>query len=302
MNSIRNYFALPLIAAMGLTLAACGGGDDAPGSLTLAVTDAPVASAEEVVVTYTGGVIHGGGDKDIEFKVNPPRRLNMLELSDGKSVVILDKLKLPAGHYQWIRLDTDLGPDAAWITIDGQRHPLSCNSCEKNGLKLHRSFNVDPGGHVAFTVDWELNKAISKPESRDAYTLRPTVRIVATQTVGAIAGQVAGSTIADLGGIASPESTGCAVYVYKGDVIPDDVFVTDTGASSGHTNPVSVARVRYRDDIFKYRAAFLEPGEYTVSLTCDAVTDNPELNDDDIMFTGSSMVTVEAGKTTIKDF
>ncbi|MCG6867323.1 MAG: DUF4382 domain-containing protein [Gammaproteobacteria bacterium] len=292
---------LSLPMALGLTLAGCGG-DDAPGSLSLAVTDAPVASADEVVFTYTGGHIHGGEGEDISFKIDPPRQLNMLELSDGQSVVILDKLELPAGHYQWIRLETDLAPEAAWITIDGQRHPLSCPSCDKNGLKLHRAFDVDPGGHVAFTVDWELNKAISKPVSKEAYTLRPTARIVDTQTVGAIAGQIDGSTISGLGGIASTENTGCAVYVYEGDVIPDDVFIPDSGESSGHTNPESVARVRYRDDLFRYRAAFLEPGEYTASLTCNAATDDPVLNQDDILFTGTSVVAVEAAKVTKKDF
>lgn len=281
------YLALPLFAALGLTLAGCGG-DEAPGSLSVAVTDAPVASAEAVVITYTGGLVHGSGGEDVSFTIDPHRQLNMLELSVGQSVVIFDEFKLPAGHYQWIRLETDLSTDGSWIAIDGHRHPLSCNSCDKNGLKLHRSFNVDPGGHVAFTVDWELNKAISKPVSKGAYSPRPTARIVDTQTAAAIAGQIDGSTIASLGGIASPDNTGCAFYVHEGEAIPDDVFITDS-ESSVHTNPESVARVCYRDDAFRYRAAFLEPGEYTVSLTCDAITDDPELNQDDVLFTGTPL-------------
>ncbi|MEA3411099.1 MAG: DUF4382 domain-containing protein [Pseudomonadota bacterium] len=302
MNRYQMNYLMALPIAVGLTLAGCGG-DDAPGSLSLAVTDAPVANADEVVITYTGGLVHGDSGEDITFTIDPPRQLDMLELSDGQSVVILDKLALPAGHYQWIRLETDLDPDAAWISIDGQRYPLACNSCEKNGFKLHRSFDVDPEGHVAFTVDWELNKAISKPESKEAYTLRPTARIVDTVTVGAIAGNIDGTTVSDLGGLESTENTGCAVYVYEGDVVPDDIFVTATGEpTAGHVNPESVARVRYREDTFRYRAAFLEPGNYTVSLTCNAATDDPVLNQDDILFTGTSLVSVEPGKTTKKDF
>jgi len=301
MNKYQTNYLMALPIAVGLTLAGCGG-DDAPGSFSLAVTDAPVANADEVVITYTGGLVHGDSGEEIAFTIDPPRQLNMLELSDGQSVVILDKLKLPAGHYQWIRLDTDLDPGAAWIAIDGQHHPLACNSCEKNGLKLHRSFNVDPGGQVAFTVDWELNKAISKPASKDAYTLRPTARIVDTVTVGAIAGNIEGTTVSGLGGVAGTENTGCAVYVYEGDVPPDDIFVSEVGEPSGHVNPESVARVRYREDTFRYRAAFLEPGEYTVSLSCDAGTDDPLLDQNDILFTGTSLVSVEPGKTTKKDF
>lgn len=301
MNKIRLISQLLLPLTLVSTLAGCGG-DDAPGSLTVAVTDAPVASAEEVVITYTGGLVHGGDSVEIPFTIDPPCQLNMLELSDGESIVILDKLELPTGHYQWIRLQTDLAPDAAWITIDGQRHPLSCNSCDNNGLKLHRSFSVDPGGHVAFTVDWEMYKAISDPVSKDTYTLRPTARIIGTQTVGAIAGQIDGTTIASLGGISNSENTGCAVYAFEGDVVPDDVFITESGDSSGHTNPESVARVHYRGDAFLYHAAFLEPGEYTVSLTCDAVMDEPLGNQDSVLFSGISLETVEAGKTTKKDF
>jgi hypothetical protein len=87
-----------------------------------------------------------------------------------------------------MRLDTD--PSKTYITVNGQQYALRCSSCEQNGFKLNRSFRIDDNGVVAYTIDFDLNKSITDPQSGDHYKLRPTARGVGTVFAGNIASTV----------------------------------------------------------------------------------------------------------------
>ena len=68
-------------------------------------------------------------------------------------------------------------------------------------------------------------------------------------------------------------ATGCspAVYVYAG----SNYLAGDEGSA---TAPLTSALVAL-DEVsgtYRYTAAFLPPGDYTVAYTCDAALDNPE--------------------------
>jgi hypothetical protein len=299
----RNFhwiWVLGLLSA--LTVSCSDGSSSSSGSLTVSVTDAPVnySEVDAVVVNFIGVTVKGP-QGEATYSVTDPvtgassRSIDLLALSGGKSVVLFDH-NLGIGKYNWMRLNTD--PSRTYITVNGQQHELRCSSCEQSGFKLNRSFRIDDNGGTAFTIDFDLNKSITDPQSGDHYELRPTARIVENEFAGTIAGTVSGTVIANLDG-----EQGCAVYVYAGDVVPDDIYLLESGTPSGHVNPEATARVEYDGNTYRYTAAFLLAGSYTVALTCDAESDAIGEDDtiDTIQFYGITRVNVVEQQTTAHD-
>lgn len=316
-------------------LVACGGGgggsDSSSGGtapLSVSITDAPVDGASEVVITFTGVTVQADDGTRTTYPVRDPltdepgRAIDLLALGGGEQIILLDDVPLEYGRYSWMRLEVDLSyPDKAYIAFEDNPDALfelRCSSCAQSDLKLNRSFTVgevcetngsdEPCGTgeagVAFTIDFDLRKSITDPQSGDYYKLRPTLRIVETELAGNFTGMVDSSLIPDNETVEEGESTGCSVYTFAGsDVVPDDIFLED----AGHTNPVTTADVKRNGTDFTYTAAFLVAGEYTAALTCDAVNDNPEEDEDDgsdgdpnndVVFLDQQNVTVELGATT----
>src|SRR5690606_29821277 len=96
-------------------------------------------------------------------------------------------------------------------------------------------------------------------------------------------------------------TAGCdpVVYVFAGaEVTPDDVDALETDV-----DPVTAAPVEQDMDSVEYRytAAFLPPGDYTVSFTCDAGQDDPDA-EDTLSFSGTQTVAVTGGDTTEANF
>jgi hypothetical protein len=326
-----------------LILTACGGGDSDDSSsggtapLSVSITDAPVDGASAVVITFTGVTVQADDGTRTTYSVYDPltgkseRSIDLLALGGGDHVVLLDDVALDYGRYSWMRLEVDLSyPEKAYIAFEDNPdapYELRCSSCDQSGLKLNRSFTVgevcetngdvepvdseldEPCGTgeagVAFTIDFDLRKSITDPQSGDHYKLRPTLRIVETELAGNFTGIVAASLIPDAGSFEPSDSSGCSVYTFAGsDVAPDDIFLDD---GDTHTNPVTTADVKWNGVEFTYTAAFLVAGGYTAALTCDAVNDDPEMDDDDgsdsdldndVIFLDQQNVTVDLGATT----
>lgn len=293
-------------------LAACGGGSDdgsATGALSLQVTDAAVDSAEHVYVQFRGIELHGpAGTRTYYYCEDPgtgetvvstgecaqsaPRQLDLLALTEGLSDSLLDGLVVEAGRYPWVRLLVDAEPGVrdSYIVVAGNEYELRIPSGAETGLKLNRGFMVPAGGSADFTIDFDLRKSVHDPLSGSlGYLLRPTLRIVDNAQVGAIAGEVDAALLGE----------GCtpAIYVYSGSsVAPDDI---DGTASE----PATTAQVKLHDEsgTFRYKAAFLEAGDYTVAFTCQSGADNPE-TDDMLVFTDAATVVVAPKAVTTHDF
>jgi hypothetical protein len=318
---LRKHLGLSTLIA-ALLAAGCGGGGGGDGggggtdtgTLSLSVTDAPVDDAESVVVEFTGVEVHSAGGETLTFDFDAPRSIDLLDLANGESVVLFED-ELAAGDYEWIRLKVNAEDDEVldtFITIDddgdstAEDHEMTIPSGSQSGLKLNRPFTVNTDGTVAFTIDFDLRKSVHKPAAANQdYKLRPTLRIVDSTVVGNITGMVDATLLADAactdgdGGL--PENSGLAVYAFAGPgVAPDDVDGLEP-------EPVSTAIVEFSDSNgdsiaeYHYTLAFLEPGTYTVALTCDADLDDPE-TDDALVFTGTSDVTVTEGADTTHDF
>lgn len=292
-------------------LGACGGGDNGggTGTVTLRITDAPVDSSavENVFVQFSAIELQGEGGRttfyfceDPAGAANPPvvstspcvkpksKQIDLLHLNSGLSEVLLDGQTVPAGHYNWIRLAVDTGGAMdSYITVSASPYELTIPSGDETGLKLNRGFNVAAGGNANFTIDFDLRKSVHVTGTGE-YILRPTLRIVDNLQVGKIAGTVAAGLV----------TTDCspAVYVFAGaGVTPDDI-------DGVPAEPVTTATVKSDGSVYRYTAAFLEAGDYTVAFTCQALADDPATSNDEVKFSGTADVSVSANATTIHNF
>lgn len=303
-----------LVFGTMLAVAGCGGsgggsGSASTGTLSLQITDGPVDTAEHVYIQFSGLEIQSADGKrttlyycqdpadatktvlsDTACTTPPaPKQLDLLAFSGGQADLLLDDFTLPSGHYSWIRLMVDTAdPLDSYIVVSGTAYELTIPSGDQTGLKLNRGFDVPAGGSADFTIDFDLRKSVHVTGTGE-YLLRPTLRMVDNVMAGAIAGTVDASLV--------PGGCTPAVYVFEGSsVTPDDI----DGIAP---DPVTTATVKLdsNDGMYKYKAAFLEAGSYTIAFTCDAAADDP-IVDNTLTFSGTTTVTVTANTTTVHDF
>ena len=303
--------SLSMIGALSLA-SGCGNSESAAnsGTLSLRVTDAVVDSAEHVYVEFGGLEIQApdGSRITVFYCQDPadatktvvsstpctttpaPKQLDLLALTGGEAAYLLDHVTLPAGRYPWIRLmvNTAGTRDTYIVTTGGGEYELDIPSGAQTGLKLVRGFGVPAGGSADFTIDFDLRKSVRMTGTAD-YSLRPTLRMADNAVAGAIAGSVDSALV--------PGGCTPAVYIFAGaGATPDDIDGTPS-------EPITTAAVRLdaTDGTYRYKAAFLEAGSYTVAYTCQAALDDPAA-DDALTFSGTSTVTVEARRVAVHDF
>ncbi len=299
-----------------LTLVACGGGSGGGvavgiesaqnGQLSVGITDAELEDVTAVWVTFTAVTLKPQDGDQLEFDLDPAVEVNLLTLSDGTYMPLLEAESVPAGRYNWIRLHVAAAEDGsiadAFVkTKVGGMEELEIPSALQNGLRLVSGFTVLAGQHTRLVIDWDLKKALVYPGSGGAWKLRPALRITDLAIFGRIEGAVAPGLF-DSGLDCNYDATldsGNAVYAYERVVsegfvsVPDDID-GDAG------DPYATAMVKFDADANEYRYAFefMKVGEYTLAFTCQAANDSPE-NDDTIDFTVlANAVTVVDDQTT----
>jgi len=307
----RRLAPIMLLGAVSLA-AGCGGSEPAsdPGALSLRITDAVVDSAEHVYVEFGGLEIQAsdGARITVYYCQDPadatktvlspapcvtlpaPKHLDLLMLTGGEAAYLLDQVTLPAGHYAWIRLIVNTAGtlDTYIVPSGGGAYELDIPSGAESGLKLVRGFDVPAGGSADFTIDFDLRKSV-RMTGMGNYALRPTLRLANNVVAGAIAGSVDSALV--------PGGCTPAVYVFAGaGTTPDDLDGTPS-------EPITTAAVRLdtNDGTYRYKAAFLEAGSYTVAYTCQAALDDPSA-DDALTFIGTATVTVDAKRVTVHNF
>lgn len=277
---------------LGVLLSACNDDDAANGQLSLAVTDAPVDNATSVVVEFTGVEIMGPGGRTT-FDFDEVRTIDLMDLQGSLSEPLIENETVVAGQYQWIRLMVNAEPATldSYIELDdGTQHSLFVPSGAQTGLKLVGGFSVAANSTSDFTIDFDLRKSVTLPMSGNAdYVLRPALRLIDNLEAGTIAGSVEAGLVT--------ESCNPGVYLFAGaDVTPDD-------EDANEPNPLTSAMPELNNETgnYDYEIGFVTAGEYTITFTCAADTDQPE-SDDDIAFSNTQNVTVAAAETTTVDF
>lgn len=292
-----------LITLILAALTGCGGGSSGTepgGTLTLKVTDAPMSGVENVWIKFDSIEIKPAGGPAITYDLAALKALDLLSLTDGTSAAILENVALPAGQYNWIRLYVNTIPGSvdpetvdfpnspySFITAGGENYPIDIPSSEQTGLKLVRPFAVAVGGSADFTIDFNLRRSVHIVPSW-GYLMKPVIRIVDNTVVGKIEGKVTNI----------PQGYSCAdgaVYIYSGmGVTPDDIDGIDP-------EPLLVVPTKI-SPLYDccYRAAFLEPGQYTVAFTWDREQDDPATSET-LIFPFAADATVTASQMTNVD-
>ena len=286
---------------IGTALSGCDDGSTTGTSqLSLAITDAPVDEADQLVVRFTGLEIHASGASNLEFVFcdnqltatseacsNPTvKEIDLLKLTGTHSTPLITDATIPARHSQWIRLDLDdSNPGYIVPSVAGGQHSLTIPSGDQSGLKLNHSFSATKNGMIRFTVDFDLRKSVHKTGGGD-YKLRPTLRLVTNSNVGSVYGTVDSALI-------DPNTCSPAVYLYEGEnVTPDDEGGTGT-------NPITSALVKLDagSGDYVYEIGFIESANYSLAFTCEADLDQSS-SDDNINFSAQTNTSININTAT----
>ncbi len=297
---------VPLLSAIALGVAACGGGNSsgmtAPTSqaqtsqMRLSVADAPPADdATHVVVVFTGVELTGNSGNPVTITFPTPKSIDLMTQSGTASAVLFDQPIQP-GSYGQIRLMVlaDGSGNNSYIDFaDGSRMGLLVPSGSETGFKLVSGFTVPSSGVADYTIDFDLRKAITCPPGQaPACILKPAERLVDDTSVSNIQGQIT-STL--------PNGCTPGVYLYSGLVTkPEDMNST---APSTDTNQPLASKVPVASSVppYYYQFTFLPPGTYTVAFTCEAAQDNPDQADPSVILTPVATTAVTAGQTATVD-
>ncbi|GGE75489.1 DUF4382 domain-containing protein [Shewanella carassii] len=286
---------IALLCGSGLLLTACGGSDnDTPptptpntAKVSFAVSDAPVDSAEKVVVAFDKIELVREGQDNILLEVSGPngedyRQLDLLEYQGSDSALILSDAELEVGTYSQLILHVDDTSAELSYVIDETGQVELKQPSDK--LRLG-SFEVDSTGVQRFTIEFDLRRSLVENKNGQRYNLKPHgVSIVNNATVASLSGEVdinlfnAGECAADSGNF---------VYLYPGhDLDPAlltdnlDPDVNQNAVPEGAVVPYNSVEVEYEAGNFgKYAFGFIPAGDYTVAFSCSAENDNPEQYD-----------------------
>lgn len=112
---------------------------------------------------------------------------DLLELTGGLNVLLVDEYEIPSGILNQIRLI--LGDDNT-IVIDGETFPLKTPSAQQSGLKLKVNATVEAGYNYTFLLDFDVDESIVMAGNSGNINLKPVIRASIEATSGAISGSV----------------------------------------------------------------------------------------------------------------
>jgi len=310
-NSYKSVFMSAILSV----LSACDSGDNnkltsgrggtANSLLTLDITDAPVDDADEVWIEFTGISIQPSKDNEntelMEFTFDSPKRFNLLDLQGSKIQTLLNEKIIPSGSYDWIRLSINAEQDNtldSYIKLkDGSEHELYIPGGAQTGLKLNNRIKLIANAEFNYTIDFDLRKSIVSTGAEN-FILRPALRLINNSESATITGTVNASLLSSIGAGCTDNNpvTGNAVYLFDNtNTTPDDINNTTK-------NLVNSSLVELNTNgNYEYTLGFIPQGDYTISFTCQSDIDHPETNDD-IIFKGTSNISLTAGQVLIFNF
>ena len=316
----NNLVTLTLSA---LLLTACGGSSDDNTvnvqelpKFSLAISDAPVDDLSQVVVCFNqielkrngSDAIFSVGDEDEMIVANYlcldnsgdiiPNTvgIDLTQYAGNESIALVDKIRIEAGNYTQLRLIMSDGS----YGIDAQTSEKINISVPSNELKLD-GFTATLDGTVDFTLEFDLNKAMTNPVGQAGYFLKPRgVRLVNNNESGHIDGTVSESLLSDNNcmPLSEPSVNVANVYMYEGTDIAIE-NLEDNGGDENNNLPYASTAVTFDSEqtSYNFEIGFIKAGDYTIAVSCDT-EDDPEV-DEEITFITLQSVTVIAEKTPL---
>lgn len=112
---------------------------------------------------------------------------DLLELTAGINVLLVDDYEIPSGELQEIRLV--LGDDNT-IVIDGERLPLQTPSAQQSGLKIKVNEYLESNIHYTFLLDFDVDQSVVVAGNSGNINLKPVIKASVQANTGAISGKV----------------------------------------------------------------------------------------------------------------
>lgn len=323
MLNTKNVITLALFTHL---LAACGGSSDVNSSLdnkvssssfSLSISDAPVDDLSEVVICFNQIELKGGSGDSIFTVGNESEMIaandtcldnngsvipntvgiDLKQYTGSDSVALVEGITIEAGDYTQLRLsisDGSYGIDAE----TGEKIKISVPS---NELKLD-GFTAVLGGSADFTLEFDLNKAMTNPVGQAGYFLKPRgVRLINNVEAGHIVGTVTETLLINnqCMPLSDTEANAASVYIYEGlDVALETM--EDNGGDANANLPYASTAVVFDSEqtSYNFEIGFIKAGDYTIALSCDT-EDDPEI-DENVSFITSQNVVVNAGKNPVE--
>lgn len=120
---------------------------------------------------------------------------DLLELTGGVELLLVDNFDIPSGTLQQIRLV--LG-DNNTIVIDGQTYPLMTPSAQQSGLKIQINQELESDFNYTFILDFDAHQSIVMAGNSGNIILKPVMRASLEVSSGTISGVVLPADVAVL--------------------------------------------------------------------------------------------------------
>lgn len=200
------FINLLLIIPVAIFLSNCGGGGSGEssisggtGTVTINITDAkPMlpAGTQNVWVTFDEVLVHKAGGGWISLPLaQTPYTIDLLQFHSGYTTELVPPVSLESGTYTQIRIavtgSTLRIDDGASVTEEAVTIPSKNLKTDENF-----SFDVQGGGAVDITVDFDLSKSIvvTGPAATPSFKLKPVLHIVETPEAATISGEISSGT------------------------------------------------------------------------------------------------------------
>jgi len=300
------------VCCASLLLAACGSSsssdssssssDSAPtiSDVGIRFSDAAVGDLDSVNITVDKLIFNQSGEdiivdtftsEELNLIDSDTFQLNLLDFQGLESSLVLDSVTLPVGDYQNFRI----------VILDDGTYVQETGSDTTNELKVPSGvlklggFTVSATSSQTFVVEFGLRQAMTYNPGPERYILKPTgVRIVRLEDAANISGTVDLSTASCLA--ADDASLSHVAYLYAGHDLDasllGDVFVREADIEVSVDNvagtdfddvvadniiaPVVSTSIDENGD---YLFSYINAGDYTVGIACNAAVDDPTLYD-----------------------
>lgn len=112
---------------------------------------------------------------------------DLLDLTGGVNVLLVDDFQIPSGMLNQIRLV--LGDDNS-VVIDGETFPLNTPSAQQSGLKIKVNQVLEPGFTYDYILDFDVDQSIVIAGNSGNINLKPVINASAEVSSGIIQGAV----------------------------------------------------------------------------------------------------------------
>ncbi|MGM0509140.1 MAG: DUF4382 domain-containing protein [Fusobacteriota bacterium] len=285
MNSKKVIMTI-LITLSFIFVVGCFGESDSDdetstGTISLSLTDAPIADAagvEGVYITIDSIEYELNGKWVTSDGFEGPQTFNLLELTGG-NVAPLGDTTIEAGEVSQIRfmLSSETATTVAGINTgsyiamdpDGEadgdssddvNFELFVPSGDQTGYKANGPFTVPSNGTVEITADFDVRKSVvyrGKPYTTisaidvDKFLLKPTIRLIVNNQAGSIAGNFTAETTTD---------SAFTIFAYEDGTYDNTEATAADDTSSPFPNAVSSSNVNLEEGT--YELPFLTAGTY----------------------------------------